>query len=326
MMKIRDKSLLPRHFRIAWILLIAGFIISGCVSFSPYPREIKAGDTVTLAIGSADGADKNNTVMEFLPDPVNDPTNSIPITIRAIVKLKPGETSRAWLNDSTGIPRRSSHGPWLTLVVADTPTNLPVGTTGVFRITTSPDVAYPRYAATPNQQDFAVTVIAGTGSPDPLMYRDTDVTPPIAGNLAKVGDLFQVIVKPEVPAEGQAEAVRFGAIEMHMTIQIDDLDGGTVQDDGIAVVLDDQPQNILNQTHLIWKRNGNNFDIALISPKGMFGHEARVSIVPRWPDYLYGVVGTPTLDSITYYDLDGNLHPGPLPAFPTVANIANPNF
>jgi len=311
-----------RNFSISFMLMM---LLGGCVAVQPFPNAARSGDTVTLAVGSADGMNEANTVVEFYPDPVGDPSNFTTIPVREIIKIYPDKTSQTWLSDTAVIPRRSSHGPWLSIVVADLPA-LPVGTGGVMRVSTNGQVLYPRFAATPNGTDIPMTILSGTGTPNDFYFRDSDSTDPITGNLGKLGSLFQVIVKPEVPAEGQAEDVSFGAIEMSVTIPIAELGGGVVLDEGIAVVLDDQPQNTLNQTNLIWKRSGDVFDIMLISPKGMYGHEARVSVVPRWPEYLYGVNGTPVLNSITYYNLNGDLHTGPLPAMPEVVSITNPNF
>ena len=150
-----------------------------------------------------------NTVVEFYPDPVGDPLNFTAIPVREIIKVYPDKTSRTWLNDTAGITRRSSHGPWLSVVVVDLPA-LPVGTGGVMRVSANGEVLYPRFAATPNGTDIPMTILSGTGTANNFDFRDTDVTSPILGELGKLGGLFQVIVKPEVPAEGQAEAVSSG--------------------------------------------------------------------------------------------------------------------
>ena len=51
----------------------------------------------------------------------------------------------------------------------------------------------------------------------------------------------------------------------------------------------------------------------LVSPLGMYSYQSRVSIVPKFPDYLYQINGTPVLNLITYYDLNGVPVTGPLP-------------
>ena len=127
----------------------------------------------------------------------------------------------------------------------------------------------------------------------------------LPGDLLEMAALPSVIIKPEILPEGQAETEKYGAIEIDVTVPIVNLIGGAVLDDGIAVILDDQPQNINNQTSLIWKRAGDNYKIMLVSPVGMYGYEARVSIVPMFPEYLYQISGAPLLNSIAYYDLNG---------------------
>jgi hypothetical protein len=323
-----------RSVCVCFILVALWFFLGGCVAVQPFPSAARSGDTIILVVGSADGMTETNTEVRYYSDPLSDPDdpfNYTSIPIREIVKVYPDKTSMVWLthtsvsDDAQSIPNRSSHGPWMSVVVVDLPT-LSEHTGGVMRVIADGEVQFPRFSATPNGTDIPITILPGTGTSHPFEYLSAEGFGATAGDLSKLGGLFQVIVKPEVPAEGQAQAVSFGAIEMNMTIPIAELNGGSVLDEGIAVVLDDQPQNIVNQTQLIWRRNGNDFDIMLVSPKGMYGHEARVSIVPRWPEYLYGVNGPPVLNSITYYDLNGDLHPGPLPAMPEVVSITNPNF
>lgn len=181
---------------------------------------------------------------------------------------------------------------------------------------------FSRFAATPDATDIGLTILAGTGSPATFNYSTIDGTDE-TGDLSKFRELPNVTIKPPVPVEGQANLVSYGAIEMDLTVPISDLYGGAVYDDGIAVILDPQPQNLINQTQLIWKRNGNNFKIMLLSPKGMYSYESRVSIVPRFPDFFYGVSATPVLNSVVYYDINGQLDSGPMP---TLAVKQNPLF
>jgi hypothetical protein len=260
---------------------------------------------------------ETNTTVEFFPGPDPDIVTPIPVPIRSITKIYPDRTSKAWLGeDILSIPRRSSHGPWLSVVVVDLP-SLPEGD-GYIRVSTNGEVTYPRFAATPNTTDLPFTILPGSGAPNPFNYSLIDGVSE-TGNLGLLAPYAQVVVKPPVPAEGDATSVSYGAIEMNMTIPLRSLDGSPIVDDGIAVVLDDQPQNLFNQTQLLWSRNGDSFTIMLVSPKGMYSHEGRVSIVPRrGPNYPYVLDGTPVLDLITYYDLDGGLSSGPIPSVLTI--------
>lgn len=312
-LKKRDALCLCIFVAVAWVL-------SGCVALQPFPNAARSGDTVTFAVGAADGMTVANTTVEFFPGPDPDLVTPIQIPIRSIARIYPDKTSKAWLGeDVLVIPRRSSHGGWLAVVIVDLPP-LPEGD-GFIRISTNSEVTYPRFSATPNGTDLPFTVLPGSGTPNAFDYAAIDGASE-AGDLGKLAALPQVIVKPPVPAEGSATSVSYGAIEMNMTVSLSSRDGLPVVDDGIAVLLDDQPQNVLNQTQLLWSRNGDNFTIMMVSPIGMYSHEARVSIVPRGgPEYPYDINGTPTLNSITYFDLNGTLASGPIP---TVSMVANP--
>lgn len=294
----------------------AALLFTGCVALQPFPNAARSGETVTLAVGAADGMTVNNTTVEFFPGPDPAAVTPIPVPIRSIARIYPDRTSKAWLSeDVLSIPRRSSHGGWLAIVVVDLPT-LPEGA-GFMRVSTNSEVSYPRFAATPNGTDLPFTVLPGSGTSNPLNYAVIDGTSE-GGDLTKLDALPQVIIKPPVPAEGTATSVSYGAVEMDIALQLSSRDGSPVVDDGIAVVLDDQPQNLINQTQLIWSRSGDNFKVILVSPKGMYSHETRVSIVPRGgPEYPYDINGTPMLNSITYFDLNGALTSGPIPTLST---------
>lgn len=298
-------------------IIAVALLISGCVAIQPGTTAARSGDTITLAVGAADGMTAANTTVEFYPGPDPDLVTPIPVPVRSVVKIYPDRTSKAWLGeDMLSIPRRSSHGGWLSVVVVDLP-SLPEGD-GFIRVSTNGEVTYPRFAATPNATDLPFTILPGSGKPNPFDYAVIDGEN-MAGNLGLLAPYAQVIVKPPVPAEGEATSVSYGAIEMNMTIPLRSLDGSPIVDDGIAVVLDDQPQNLLNQTQLLWSRTGDSFTIMLVSPKGMYSHEARVSIVPRrGPDYPYVLDGTPILNLITYFDLEGALSSGPIPTVTTI--------
>ena len=284
-------------------------VLSGCVALQSFPTTARSGDTITLAVGSADGMTTSNTTVDFFSDA--SPTVPISVPVRSIFNLTPDKTSTAWLNDSPVLARRSSHGAWQSVVVVDLP-DLPEGS-GFFRVSTdSVEVAFPNLATTPNSTDIAITILPGTGSPSTFGYSAIEGSSE-SGALSKLEPLPQVVVIPPVPAEGTADSVTYGAIEMDLTVPISDLLGGSVQDEGIAVILDDQPQNVFNQTQLIWKRTNDDYNIMLVSPKGMYSYEARVSIVPRLAvPYLYQFSGTPRINSVTYYDMNGEPTSGPV--------------
>ena len=107
-----------------------------------FPGVVRAGDTVTFAIGSLDGLNRSNITVEYYPD--SDPANPVDLTrfVRSVMKVYPDKTSQAYWDVTSGYGLEtltsqtslSGHGPWQSVVVVDLPLTLPSGT-GIFRIT-----------------------------------------------------------------------------------------------------------------------------------------------------------------------------------------------
>ena len=51
-------------------------LLAGCVATQPFPYAVRAGDTITLAIGSYDGVNKNNLSITYYPDPGSLPSET----------------------------------------------------------------------------------------------------------------------------------------------------------------------------------------------------------------------------------------------------------
>ena len=73
-----------------WLCIFAAvfFLMQGCVAVQTFPTAARAGDTLTLAVGSPDGMTKTNTSVQFVSGSY---TTALPI--RAIIRLKPDNTS-----------------------------------------------------------------------------------------------------------------------------------------------------------------------------------------------------------------------------------------
>ena len=48
--------------------IAVAMMLSGCVAYNSLPVAARAGDTITVAIGSADGATTSNTTATYFPD------------------------------------------------------------------------------------------------------------------------------------------------------------------------------------------------------------------------------------------------------------------
>ncbi len=296
------------------VLVCTAFLI-GCAALQTHPMVARQGDTLTLALGSPDGMTMSNITVEYYSDSA--PSTPIDITfyVVGLFNLYPDKLSQAWLTEATvATLGRSAHGPWLTTMVINLPDAgaglLPVGT-GHIEITTTPgEVTYPRFNPEIDTVNISLEILAGNGSPNPLRYADF-FGGSIAGDLAKLEPIRHVVVKPPVPVEGFQYSTAYGAVEINVQAAIRDFFGNPVGDGGIRVIADDQPGKERFQMQTLWARNGDNFTIMLTSPLGMYAHQARVSIVPV--GIAFAVEGTPTLSSISYYDINGNPTSGSTP-------------
>lgn len=282
-------------------------LIQGCVAVQTFPTAARAGDTITLAVGSPDGMTKSNTNISFISD--SDPTNPVDVTsyVRAITKIFPDKMSPAWHGSkdafSNLIPKNSGHGGWLSVIILDLPATLPEGA-GYFSITVSPDVTYPNTSTTIEEVQVGIEILPGTGVSNAFAHmRVSGNTTPEVQPLSTLEANDHVLIKPPLPF-GVLE--QYGAIEIKVNAQIRvDLDGTTIPDRLIRVVFDDQPDNLVSQKQASWYRVGDEFTLNYVSPNASLSfYEARAAIVIK-RDAVHSFVGTPSFVSIKYFDASG---------------------
>jgi hypothetical protein len=108
--------------RIYYILFaFALLVLQGCVALQPFPTVARAGDTVTLAVGLAEGMVKATTSVFFTPDGGSEV--AIPNeNVSAIIRLYPDKRTNAWAASSAiAIDTLTGHGRWLSVMVVDLP-------------------------------------------------------------------------------------------------------------------------------------------------------------------------------------------------------------
>ena len=155
-----------------------------------------------------------------------------------------------------------------------------------------------------------------TGEPFPQRYAGPEdlgnsYTPGL-GNYSKLEPLPQVQVRPD---PNETSWPQYGAVEVRLNIQFVSQTGGPVLHNFFVVVVTED----LNDTYgayvqSYWSRNGDNLTVNFVGPNGMFHQQTRFAVLARTGQ----ITGTPTLTSVTYYDLDGNEVAGPVP---TVVNL-----
>jgi hypothetical protein len=280
--------------RLTGFLLIAAMVLlEGCVAVQSFPTVARSGDTVTLAVGSVDGMNKSNTTATFVSDV---DASSASLTIRAIIRLRPDQTSNTALFDSfvNAEDSYTGHSQWITVMVIDLPPGLTVGAGHI-------DVQTTAYTGTftynINDIPIALEIIDGTGVPNQFTYNTGfDLNGTATGNLSSLEALPQVVFKPLTATSG----TYFAAAEIKVTIPTQN-----VAPPGFRVVADDfYTKNPQDQLQMNWTKNGDDFTVNFIGPKGGVElKQLRFSVVTAADNFLTNP--GPVITSVKLYDING---------------------
>ena len=298
---------MKRNYKTIIFSLVAGVFwmaLSSCTALKTFPQAARAGDTVSLALGSADGMRRANTTAAFFSDA--DPFTPYDITagIRGIFRLYADKTSSLYTVGSTAqyIVTTSGHEPWVSVMVVDLPQNLPVGP-GKVHITTT--ATYPTIGSDINDLPVSLEILPGTGVTSDLSYEfgKGGTGMPADFTLLESRPLAQII--PLFPQTTSWPA--YGAIELHMSAPTT---LGTVT----RVVTDDFRTVTPTSISTVYSRDSNqDTTFILLSPKGRLKYYSpRFSLVIVDPDDTGGTfASTPVINSVQYFDANGNPVAGP---------------
>jgi len=258
-------------------------LLTNCVAIQPFPNAVRAGDTVTLAIGSLDNITARNINALYYSD--SDVQNPVDITssVRSVLRIYPDKTSKSYWDTSTNnglytmdfLSRVSSHGPWQTVIVLDLPVTLPGGT-GYIKITPDSEVRYPLIAGRVENIDIAMEILTesdGTtliGGAHQFKYKTASYDAfPSTGLLGNLQPLTQLVLR-HVPDSSKTYPI--AAAEYIINLSVSDLNSNDVtsqvSSDDIVIVLDDMPTYVKNQVSLNWSKTGNDIKILILSSGG----------------------------------------------------------
>lgn len=274
-------------------------LVSGCVGLDAFPIAARAGDTITLALGSPEGMNRSDTTVTF--EDSQGGVHDLTANVRGIFKLLPDKASKAWDASSTStLVSSAKHEPWLVVMALDLPASLPVGA-GTIRITTSAD--YPSVSAHINDVPIRLEILPGVGMPNPLEY--------VFGTLptsTAFGDVQALESRPSVSVQtdGSTSSL-FGAIEIKLNVETDK--GANLTSSNVRVVTEDLTVVTGSRRNWFWDvYNGQEYTILMLSPVGLLAdYEVRFKLVFKQAN----VIGAPTITSIRYYDADGAEVSGP---------------
>lgn len=283
----------------AWIIALLSHLLTGCIGLDAHPVAARAGDTVTLALGSPDGMTRSNTTVSF--EDVDGGMHDLTANVRGIFKLYPDRASAAWDSSLTStLVTSARHEPWLTVMALDLPQSLPAG---VGRLHINSTAAYPGINAHINDVPVRLEILPGSGTANQLEYV-LGSTP----DSTAYGDITLLEPRPSVavrPADGTANL--YGAIEMKLRVETNR--GTELSEPNVRVVMEDLTVATESRRTWFWNiDNGQDYTITLVSPLGWLTEsEARFKIVFKQAQ----VIGTPAITSIRYFDVDGTEIVGP---------------
>jgi hypothetical protein len=307
-----DTIILTRNYQMlirACLIIFSAalLLLQGCVAIQSFPTVARAGDTITLALGSAEGMTKNNTTVTYTPD--SDPGNPIAIpsnNIRAIIPIYPDKRSKAWVESAaSGIDNATGHSAWLTVMVLDLPDSNYISTgPGKIKIQTS--AKYPDFSDHINDVEIAIDILPGTGISHDFEYRFNAVT---QGNLSNLEVKPHYVIKPDyVPGSiFSSPWPQYAAIEITVTGAFSASD--VAINNSMNIIMDDMDDNIRSQMNMTWSKTGNKTIINLTSLKGQLNYyNARASMFFISNDYTYT---SPPVVTARYFDINGDIVAGP---------------
>jgi len=286
-------------------IIVALLVLQGCVALQTFPIIARAGDTITVAVGSPDDMTKDNTTLTFTPNggsAIEIPSENI----RSIIRIRPDKTSNMALFNAN-IPTlvlETSHSQWQTIIVLDLPEDLPQGA-GV--ITVDTQASYSQFGDIEGKTIGLEVLPAdvGNGVSNQFSYYNS-IFGEAAGDLTQLEPAIQVVMQPP----GGSTTQVFSAVTFKINIPTQVTNSSSpVADSDIRVIYDDYYQaSASSQIQMTWFRNGDDFTVNIHSPIDEITHNlTRFSVVlkdnPATNQFLSG----PTITSITFYDQNGNI-------------------
>jgi len=292
--------------------ILAFLSVQGCVSVQSFPSIARAGDTITLALGSVDGLTKSNLHITYTPESTSTPID-LTSNIRNVIKVYPDRSSLISMGATTDMSLLtgfSGHAAWLDVVVVDLPESLPTGP-GYFSIDFDDTVRVPNTAAIQQAEGVQITteIVSGAGMQNDFSYYYSAGAAPLTGNLTKLKPQPQVLLRPKENTGYNFGSVHPAAAEYRIRIPVDG-DIATLQDNEIHVIWDYKPGEDNKQIQTSWHRNDNVITVNVIVPtdstltEQMF--QFSIVINPLVQGNKIDVSGAPELLSYRYFDLQGN--------------------
>lgn len=295
--------------RFGLVLLMGTVFLYGCVAFNTLPIAARPGDTITVAIGSADGATTANTTAIYYPDS----GGAVPLPIKSVFNLYPDRKTQAVANSENAywnVLITSGHEPWITIAAIDLPTTGLIEGTGHLIIDTP--ATYPTAGVHVNQVSIALEILPGTGTPHPLSYQIGSY-PDLGtvGQLSMLENVHQLTIKPLYSQNSSYPT--YGAIELTLKFVSDGAPPAEYK-----LIADDVSPYTGSERAIYHTVSGDELKVMYVSPTGLLMYyEPRFSVIPLPARSLSRTApstmptAAPIVSDVKYYDVNGNLAAGP---------------
>ena len=279
------------------------YLLHGCTALQPFPNFARGGDTISLAVGSPSDMTRANTTATFTSDIDGIPID-ITANIRSIFKLYADPASKVYefTEVTDDLVESSKHSPWITIVAVDLPQGLTVGAGKIQFNTTA---TYPAIGSHINDLQIPVEIIDGTGSPNSFTY-EFGVGSQTTSALTILESQPVAVFAPAIPSTA-CPCPDYAAIEVTATIPTS---VGELDPTFIKVIAEDLTVNTKSSRNFIQGSNGQDLTVIFTSnTEKLKYYEAQFSVALH---SALSFSGTPTINSVRYFDINGNEVAGPV--------------
>jgi len=297
----------------------------GCTAINTFPTAAHPGETVALAVGSADNLTQANINYVEFTSTNECCTTPLDITnnVRSIFRLYADKTSQVYENpgpSTTQIIRTSLHEPWITIMAIDLPEEyspgvpLPVGQASITINTNIDDpggVTYPTIGKHINDTSLSIEILP-EANPTDIEANIFEYEFGTAPGSTQLGDLSLLEPRPHALIKSQYDddpftLANYAAIEMKV-----DFTGTTdtpITDANVKVVVDDMITYSNSNRQVITSVKNEVLTVILMSmSEQLKPYEMRFAVALNSADHFLepnGFTGAPSIISTTFYDISG---------------------
>ena len=302
--------------QISVLVGVLSLFFGGCTALNTFPVAARPGETVALAVGSADNLTMANlNSVTFLSEAAPGSPLDITSNVRSIFKLYADKASPVYeaasMASTSQVVRTSLHEPWLTVMAIDLPEELapgvplPVGP-GTITINTNSNVSYPTIGNHINDANpIAIEILPETTPADGVAstfeYEFGKYGNTLLGDLSLLEARQYALVSSQYK-DDPGGLPSYAAVEMKV-----DFTGATsipINDSNVKVIVDDMTVYSNSNRQIITNVNNEVLTVVLMSMNEKIKpYEMRFEVALNSDNSFTGLA--PEIINTTFYDLNG---------------------